>query len=192
MPEPAPLRLLSVNVSLARTVPWEGGTVSTGIYKVPARGRVRVGRLGLAGDEQADRRFHGGTAKAVYAYPSEHYAFWTKELPGMELPWGFFGENLTTVGLEEDEVHVGDRFRIGTAVLEVTKPRFPCYKLALRVGREDIIDRFWRSGRSGFYSCLIEEGFVAAGDPIERLRTESASPTIAEVVRARLRQEGDE
>jgi MOSC domain-containing protein YiiM len=166
--------------------------VSTGIYKKPVDGRVRVRILGLEGDEQADLRAHGGPKKAVYAYPSEHYPLWRGEFPDRELPWGFFGENLTTKGLKEKDVHMGDRFRIGTAILEVTKPRFPCFKLGIKFGGEEILDRFLRSGRSGFYLGVLEEGEVAAGDSIQSLTSENSLPTIAELVQARVRGEDEE
>ncbi len=192
MPEPPPTRVLSVNVSLARTAPYRGHSVTTGIYKMPVEGRVHVGRLGLTGDQQADLRVHGGVNKAVYAYPSEHYEIWRGELPGMEFSWGFFGENLTTAGLGEAALHIGDRLRVGTAVLEVTKPRFPCFKLAMKAGHADFIDRFLDSGRSGFYSSVVEEGEVTAGDRVERLHVNPRAPTIAEIVRSRIREQGEE
>jgi len=178
-------RVLSVSVALARTVPWRGQAVRTGIYKAPTDRRVRVRRLGLDGDEQADLEVHGGPLKAVYAYPSEHYPFWRKELPGASLPWGAFGENLTVSGLSEDRVRVEDRFRIGTAVVAVTKPRFPCYKLGIKFGREDIIERFLASGRTGFYLRVLEEGELAAGDDIELLGGGEGQPTIADLVATR-------
>ena len=183
MSEPA--RVLSVSVSPARTVPWKGHAVRTGIFKAPTDRRVRVRRLGLEGDEQADLEVHGGPLKAVYAYPSEHYPFWKAELPGTPLPWGAFGENLTVVGLSEDGVRVGDRFRIGTALLAATKPRFPCYKLGIRFGREDLIDRFRSSGRTGFYLRVLEEGELGAGDRIEILGGGEGQPTIADLVAER-------
>ncbi len=192
MPDSPPMRILSVNVSLARVVPHRGGVVSTGIFKQPVRSRVHVGTLGIEVDEQADLRVHGGPKKAVYAYSSEHYAFWRGELPGRELPWGFFGENLTTTGLWEEDVHPEDRFRVGSALLAVTKPRFPCYKLGIKFGREDIIDRFLRSGRSGFYLRVLEEGEVGVGDLIEPVHGEPNTPTIADLVRARIRKEEEE
>jgi MOSC domain-containing protein YiiM len=180
-------RVLSVNVALGRTVLWKGGSVRTGIYKVPAARRVRVRALGLEGDEQADLQVHGGPLKAVYAYPSEHYAFWQREIPGAPLSWGAFGENLTVSGLSESRVHVGDAFRIGSAVLAVTKPRFPCYKLGIKFGREDMIDRFLRSGRTGFYLRVLEEGELGPGDAVEVLGGGEGQPTIAHLVAARQR-----
>ncbi len=180
--------VVAVSVAHARSVPWKGGTVRTGIFKAPTDRRVRVLRQGVQGDEQADREVHGGPLKAVYAYPSEHYAFWRGELPGTALPWGAFGENLTVSGLAEATVRVGDRFRIGTALLAATRPRFPCYKLGIRFGREDLIPRFLASGRTGFYSRVLEEGELGAGDAIHVLGGGEGQPTIAELVADRQRQ----
>ena len=118
---------------------------------------------------QADLSVHGGPSKAVYAYPSEHYEFWKKELPEMELPYGMFGENFTTEGMFEDRVNVGDRFRVGEAELMVTEPRLPCYKLGIKFGRSDIIKKFLQSRRTGFYFAVMKEGQVKAGDEIELL-----------------------
>lgn len=183
------MRVVSVNVSLPQAVQYRGQTVRTGIFKKPVVGRVRVRSLGLEGDGQADLRVHGGPAKAVYAYPSEHYPHWRKELPEADLAWGQFGENLTTEGLLEGEVRIGDRFRVGTAVLEVTQPRMPCYKLGIKFGRMDMIRRFLASGRSGFYFAVLKEGDVAAGDPIELIAARDSHPTIAEIVDAVRREE---
>lgn len=184
-------RVLSVNVARARSVPWRGQTVRTGIFKVPVEGRVKVHRLGLQGDEQADLEVHGGPLKAVYAYPSEHYAFWRKELLGIPLPWGAFGENLTVAGLSEEGVRVGDRFRIGTALLAATKPRFPCYKLGIKFGREDLLDRFLASGRTGFYLRVVEEGELGTGDGMEVLGGGEGQTTIADLVAVRQRAAED-
>jgi MOSC domain-containing protein YiiM len=141
-----------------------------------------VARDNLEGDQQSDLSVHGGPEKAVYVYPMEHYAFWRLELPEAELPWGAFGENLTTEGLLEDDVWIGDRYRVGTAELVVTQPRMPCYKLALRFGRSDMVKRFLQSGRSGFYLAVEREGDVGAGDAIERLGRDERRLTVAEVV----------
>src|SRR5207247_804618 len=183
------MRVVSVNVSLPRRVPYKGRTVSTAIFKEPVAGKIRVRAIGLQGDAVADPRVHGAPMKAVYAYPSEHYAFWRREFPAMDLPWGMFGENLTTEGLREEEVHVGGQYRVGTAVLEATNPRFPCFKLGIRFGREDIEDRFLASRRSGFYFRVVKEGDVAAGDSITRTTPSSSGPTIAEIVHERLEEE---
>ncbi len=183
------VRIVSVNVSLARMVPWKGGVVSTGIYKEEVSGRVHIRETGVGGDEQADRRAHGGPRKTVYGYPGEHYALWRRELARPDLSWGAFGENLTTEGLLEADVHAGDRYRVGTAVLEVTQPRFPCYKLGIKFGDEGILPRFLHSGRSGFYFSVAREGEVMAGDAIEVLSRAVDRPTIKDLVLERVRED---
>jgi len=163
------MHVVSVNVGLPRNVVWKGMRVQTGIFKEPVDGRVSIRKLNLTGDQQADLTVHGGAAKAVYAYPAEHYEYWRKKLPEVSFSWGKFGENLTTAGLTEVALCIGDRLRIGTAVLMVTQPRMPCYKLALRFDRDDIIKSFLTSRRSGFYFSVVEEGAVQAGSEVEIL-----------------------
>lgn len=177
------MNLISLNVGRPRLVNWQGQTVSTGIFKEPVAGPVTLRTLNLDGDRQADLTVHGGKTKAVYAYPFEHYAFWKSELPDMELPYGMFGENFTTSGLLEDNVHIGDRFRVGTAELMATEPRMPCYKLGLKFGRTDIIRRFLQSRRTGFYFAVLQEGEVRTGDSIERLSENQQQVTIADITR---------
>ena len=175
------MKLLSINVGLPREVEWQGKTIRTSIFKAPVAGRVRVGQLNLAGDRQSDLSVHGGVDKAVYAYPAEHYAFWRAELPGMELPWGAFGENLTTEGVLEDTVHIGDRLRVGTAEFVVTQPRMPCFKLGLRFGLPDMVKRFQESGRTGFYLAVLREGEVTAGDALEIIARDERGVTVADI-----------
>lgn len=182
-------RVVSVNVGLPRHVSWQGRELWTGIFKEPVTGAVQIRRHQMAGDGQADLSVHGGPWKAVYAYPEEHYAFWAEELAESDLAWGHFGENLTLEGLREDDVRIGDRFRMGSAELVVTQPRTPCVKLAARFGRADMVKRFEQSGRSGFYLAVAEEGELEAGAPVERLASDASSMTVAEVLRlARTRQ----
>jgi MOSC domain-containing protein YiiM len=170
-------KVVSVNVGRPRKFTVRDEIIVTSIFKDPVRGRVRISTLNIEGDEQSDLSVHGGVNKAVYAYPSEHYASWRRELPDAALEWGAFGENLTIEGLLEDTTCIGDRLRIGTAELVVTQPRMPCYKLAYKFGRQDIIKRFQKSGRSGFYLSVAKEGDVGAGDAIELLsRSEGARP----------------
>ncbi|MGD8395685.1 MAG: MOSC domain-containing protein, partial [Candidatus Eiseniibacteriota bacterium] len=149
-----------------REVTWRGRTVRTSIWKGAVAGRVRTAGDHLAGDGQADRSVHGGHDKAVYAYPSEHYPCWQRELGGGALPHGVFGENLTTAGLVEQDLRPGDRLRIGSTVLTVTQPRLPCYKLGIRFGRPDMVKRFHASRRSGFYLSITTAGELGAGDAI--------------------------
>ncbi|MGO9243916.1 MAG: MOSC domain-containing protein, partial [Verrucomicrobiia bacterium] len=180
------MKLVSVNVGMPRLLTWGGATFETGIFKCPVAGRVRLRTTNLDGDGQADRRVHGGRNKAVYGYPSEHYSAWTVELPDlrdMARAWGAFGENFTTAGLLETAVFIGDRYRVGSAVVMVTTPRQPCYKLAAKFQRDDITERFLRSGRSGFYFSVVEEGEVGAGDEFEFLGHEEPTLTVAEVNR---------
>jgi len=177
------MKLLSVNVGLPREIEWKGKMVRTSIFKDPMSGRVRVTNLNLEGDQQSDLTVHGGIHKAVYVYPSEHYAFWRKELPGTDLPWGMFGENFTTEGsLDDQTVFIGDRFRVGSAEFVVTQPRMPCFKLGIRFGRPDIIKRFLHSGRAGFYLAVVQEGEVGAGDSIELVTRDQRGITVAEIV----------
>lgn len=185
------MKVISVNVSLPREVSWRGRTVTTGIFKRPVAGRVIVRTLNLEGDRQADLRVHGGPYKAVYAYPSEHYPFWRHELPEMELPWGMFGENLTIEGLLESAVNIGDRFRIGSVELIVTQPRMPCYKLGVRFGREDMVKRFLRSGRTGFYFAVEREGEIGAGDSIVRIARGEHDITVADITRLYINDKTD-
>jgi len=178
-----PMKVVSVNVGLPREVEWKGITVSTGIFKEPVAGTVTVRRNNLHGDRQADLTVHGGPNKAVYGYASEHYPYWRKQYPQMDLPWGAFGENLTTEGISEDSLHIGDTVRVGSAVLRVVQPRQPCYKLQIRFGRDDIIQRFLVSGRSGFYFSIVEEGEVEAGSPIDVVSRDENQVTIADINR---------
>lgn len=177
------MKIISVNVGLPRLVLRDGEPVSTGIFKEPVTHRVMMRRLNLDGDRQSDLSVHGGPEKAVYVYPSEHYEFWKRELPDMDLPWGVFGENFTTTGLLETEVNIGDKFRIGATEVMVTQPRMPCYKLGIRFGRADIIKRFLVSERTGFYLSVLKEGEVGAGDEIELLERNAAGVKVVEVTR---------
>ena len=177
------MKILSVNVGLPREADWQGKLVTTGIFKEPVKGPVMLRALNLEGDGQADLTVHGGVSKAVYAYPSEHYAFWRTELPAVDLPWGMFGENLTTEGLLEDAVYIGDRFRVGQTELMVTEPRMPCYKLGIKFGRADIIKRFLASRRSGFYFAVTREGMVSAGDALELIGREQQDISVADITR---------
>jgi len=177
------MKLLSVNVGLPREVEWNGRTVRTSIFKASVTGRVQVRNLNLEGDQQSDLTVHGGVDKAVYVYPSEHYAFWSKEFPNADLSWGAFGENFTTEGsLNDQTVHIGDRFRIGSAEFVVTQPRMPCFKLGIRFGRADMVKRFLHSRRNGFYFSVAAEGEVTPGDSVEVLVRDENGITVADIV----------
>jgi MOSC domain-containing protein YiiM len=177
------MHVVSVNVALPREILWKGRIVQTGIFKDPQEGRIAMRRLNLEGDRQADLTVHGGPEKAVYGYPLEHYEFWHGVLPNVALPCGSFGENLTLEGLTEENVHIGDRFRIGTAEVVVTQPRQPCYKLAAKFGRADVVRQMLESGLSGFYFAVQREGDVGAGDPVEVIDREIQAVRVADLNR---------
>jgi MOSC domain-containing protein YiiM len=176
------MKLISVNVGLPRNIIWRGRPVRSSIWKDPVEGRVRVSMLNLDGDQQSDLSVHGGVDKAIYVYPREHYSYWRIQLPEVDLPWGGFGENFTTEGLLEDQVQIGDRLRTGSAEFIVTQPRLPCFKLGIRFDRPDIVKRFLRSKRTGFYLAVLREGEVAGGDPIEFTDRQVSGVTITDLV----------
>ena len=185
------MKLISVNVGLPREVDWRGGPVSTGIFKHPVEGKIPVKRLNLEGDRQADLSVHGGPDKAVYAYPAEHYDYWRNELKDPQLGWAAFGENLTTEGLNESAVHIGDRFRIGTTELVATQPRLPCYKLGIKFGTQEMVRRFLLSRRTGFYFSVAKEGEIENGDAIELVGAEPKNLTVADITRLYAFEEND-
>jgi MOSC domain-containing protein YiiM len=176
------MKLLSVNVGLPRAIEVNGKTVRTSIWKHPVQGRVHVSTLNLDGDQQSDLTVHGGVDKAVYLYPSEHYAYWRAQLPGVELPWGAFGENFSAEGILEDQVRIGDRLRVGSAEFIVTQPRMPCYKLGIRFNRRDIVKRFLESKRTGFYLAVLREGEAGEGDEINFIAKQETGVTITDIV----------
>jgi MOSC domain-containing protein YiiM len=175
------MKLISINVGQPREVQTRGKAVRTSIFKAPVAGSVLVKRLNVVGDKQTDLTVHGGADKAVYVYPAEHYAFWRKELPEVDLTWGAFGENFTTEGLLEDTLQIGDRLQIGAAEFAVTQPRLPCLKLGIRFDRPDMVKRFLASGRTGFYLRVSREGEVTSGDAIT-ITASADSMTITDFV----------
>lgn len=174
------MKVKSVNVSAPRVEQWQGQILTTGIFKQPVAGPIKVTKLTLEGDSQVDRRYHGGFNKAVYGYPSEHYAGW-QEFLSSNFPPGQFGENLTTEGMLEESVYLGDKFRIGTAVLQITQPRVPCHKLAMKMNMPTFPKWFLKSGRLGFYFRVIEEGEIEAGNAIELLEADPEKVSIREL-----------
>ena len=185
------MQLLSINVALPRTLLIEGKPVRTGIYKEPVNGPVPLGCLGLLGDDQADHTVHGGEHQAVYGYPFEHYAYWQEYLGAAPLAFGTFGENFTTSGLLETEVDIGDVFQIGSAFIQATAPRLPCFKFGHKIGRPDILKDFLQSGRCGFYFRVLREGVVTGGAPIEPVRKASHGISIRRALGLQKLGEGD-
>ena len=176
------MKVISVNVGLPRQVLHEKRQVITSIFKEPVEGRVKVTILNLNGDAQADLSVHGGVDKAVYSYSEEHYKYWKEVYPMIDMPFGMFGENLTTQGLNEDMVNIGDQYQIGSSRLVVTQPRMPCYKLGIKFGRMDILKKFVNSQRPGIYYRVLEEGELGAGDSIKLLYRDKNNVTINDIV----------
>ena len=176
------MKVLSVNVGLPRKVLFDGKIITTAIFKDPVEGPIMLRKLNLDGDKQADLTVHGGVNKAVYSYPAEHYDYWRKQLPDIDLMWGMFGENFTTEGLMEDDVNIGDQLRIGSAKLIATQPRMPCYKLGVRFGRMDMIRRFLASGRPGIYFKVLGEGKIQVGDNINIIRKDKNKVSVKDIV----------
>lgn len=182
------MRVVSVNVGLPRVIEWHGREVSTAIWKEPVDGRVAVRGDNVVGDGQADLRVHGGRDKAVYSYAVEDYAWWSEQL-GRELGPATFGENLTTRGIDLSAASLGSRWRVGTALLEVSQPRFPCFKLGIRMGDAGFVQEFEQAARFGAYLRILEAGEVGAGDEIVIVAPgEPDAPTIRDVGLAGLRR----
>ena len=175
------MELISINISQPKTINYGNKSIITGIFKTPIDGPVKLMKLNVEGDGQADLQVHGGINKAVYAYPFEHYDFWKKELKRDDLSYGQFGENLTTLGILEDQTYIGDIFRIGSAVLEVTQPRTPCYKLGIKMQLSTFPKKFLQSGRIGFYLKVLEEGEIKAKEPFEKIHNNDKGLTIKDL-----------
>jgi len=185
------MKIISIQVGRPQLVLRNDEPVSTAIFKQPIEGRVMLRTLNLDGDRQADLSVHGGPTKAVYVYPAEHYDYWRRELPNMDLPYGMFGENFTVTGFSETTLNIGDQFRVGSATVIVTEPRMPCYKLGIRFGRTDIIKKFLASERSGFYLGVLAEGEVGVGDEFALVKRNEPSVTVNEVTRLYSRDRGN-
>ena len=177
------MKVISVNTGLPRNVTWHGRSVTTGIFKEPCISRISLRKLNLDGDGQADLSVHGGAYKAVYCYPLAHYDYWKRELPDRELPMGIFGENFTLDGSSEESVHLGDQFSVGSAEVVVTQPRLPCYKLGIRFESDDMVRRFFVSGRTGFYLAVTREGEVGTGDDMKVISRDPNGVPVSEITR---------
>ena len=161
------MKVLSIQTGQPKTVSVNGREVVTSIFKSPIEGPVQVKSMGIESDSQSDLTVHGGQYKAVYAYPSEHLPFWKAQVPQHEFGFGAFGENLDTTGLLETSVSIGDTMKIGSVVLRVSQPRFPCFKLGIKFDDKEMIKRFHDNKKSGFYFEVLEEGIFQKGDSIE-------------------------
>lgn len=174
------MKVLSVQVGSLQEMLRSGKKIRTGIFKRKTEGPIKVTRLGLEGDDQGNKKLHGGIYKAICVYPSEHYDHWKEELGNPGLSFGDFGENLTTAGLMEGDIYLGDRLRIGSAELVVTQPREPCITLNARLSTKDISARIRKSGRSGFYFSVVKEGIIKNGDSIEYVNRDENRVTVSD------------
>ena len=175
------MKIVSVNIGSKKTVEWKGKMVETGIFKNPVDIPVFLGEENVENDSVIDRRYHGGIDKAVYAYSEEHYGYWKNLYPNVNWQFGMFGENLTVSQLNETEINVGNVYKLGEVIVEVTKPREPCYKLGIRFGSQSIVKDFWNSNKSGIYFKVLQTGNVRVGDTFQLISKKENSPTIAEV-----------
>ena len=180
-------RVTSVNVGTPREIVVGDRQIRTSIWKDPVAGRVAIRGVNLDGDDQSDRRVHGGDRKAVYAYAREDLDWWAETL-GQPISPGTFGENLTTAGIDVSDARVGERWQVGTAVLEVTQPRLPCYKLEARMDRPGFIAEFIDGGRPGAYLRIVEPGDVGTGDAVRVLSRPDGAPSVAEVMRQKTKR----
>lgn len=172
------MKVHATNIAQAREIVWNGKSQVTGIYKFPVNEAVRLESEGVKGDVIGNKKVHGGTSKACYLFSSEHYDYWKPRYPDLDWHWGMFGENLTTEGLLDDSIQVGDIYKIGSALVQATIPREPCYKLGIKFGDQGIVANFIDHGYPGTYVRILEEGEVSAGDPITRVESASDSLSI--------------
>ena len=175
------MHIQSLNVARARTIRHKGEELRTGIYKTAVTGPFTVRKTGIEGDEQADLVLHGGIDKAVYAFPFEHYAYYQERLQQAPYMPGQFGENLTTTGWFESEVRIGNRYRVGEVLLEVSQPRSPCHKFAIKMGSVEALMLCINSARTGFYLRVLVEGNIQSGDCIEIDYLDDSAPTVEEI-----------
>ena len=175
------MKVISLNIGERKVLNFKGKIVETGIFKFPVNHPIFLGKEDVENDAVIDRKHHGGIDKAVYGYSQNHYAFWKELYPNLDWNYGMLGENLTISNLEETQIFVGNTYKLGEALLEVTKPREPCYKLGIRFGTQKILKQFWNSTKSGIYFKVLQTGKVNVGDELILVSQSENSPTIAEV-----------
>ena len=185
------MRLESIYVGKPVEADYNGRAITTGIYKNKVEGPVKVSSFNIEGDQQADITVHGGVDKAVYAYPSEHYNFWKKEREDLHFEPSFFGENLSTTGLDEIGTCIGDVFEVGSVVLQVTSPRMPCYKLGIRMNDPGFVRDFMKAEKNGFYFKVLQEGTIDTGDEIRKVRQDGHDLTVQEVIQLHTTRKSD-
>lgn len=175
------MQIISTNIAQPTTIEWRGKELKTGIYKHEVDTPIFLGTEDVINDHVIDRRYHGGEEKACYLYSAEHYPFWEQKYPQLKWEWGMFGENLTVSGLHESEIYIGDRFQIGEAIIQVTQPRQPCFKLGIRFDTQKVINDFWDSPFPGVYVRILQPGYVAKGDQLILIESNTGSLSIKQV-----------
>ncbi|WP_072315555.1 MOSC domain-containing protein [Sinomicrobium oceani] len=175
------MKVIAVNIATPKTILWGGKEVQTGIYKTPVSYPIMLEKEDVAGDTVTDRKHHGGTDKACYAFAANHYPYWKKRYPELDWNWGMFGENLTIEGLDESVLHIGDTLQIGNATVQVTQPRQPCYKLGVKFGNQGVLKDFITHAYPGIYLRVLQPGTVKTGDPVEILHHDPERFSIREV-----------
>ncbi|WP_297089888.1 MOSC domain-containing protein [uncultured Draconibacterium sp.] len=168
------MKIISTNIAEARTISWKGKEVPTGLYKFSVNSGIYLGTEDVVDDNVMDRKYHGGIDKACYLYSADHYNYWQQKYPDLEMPWGMFGENLTVEGLNEKETNIGDTYNIGEALIQVTQPRQPCFKLEFRIPDNQIVRKFVESGFSGIYVRVLRNGHVKPGDSMQLVERKTA------------------
>lgn len=175
------MKIISTNIAQPTTIVWRGQEIQTGIYKYPVETPISLGLSDVDNDHVIDRRYHGGSDKACYLYSADHYPFWKNSYPDLDWNWGMFGENLTVGGLDESEIRIGDRYQIGEAIVQVSQPRQPCFKLGIRFGDQKVVDDFWKSSFPGIYVRVLQTGSVKTGDGFVLLERNSESLSVSQV-----------
>ena len=175
------MKVISTNIAKPTIIEWRGQNVETGIYKYAVEKPIFLGLDDVENDHVIDRRYHGGSDKACYLYSADHYPFWQNKYPNLDWKWGMFGENLTVSGLNESEIRIGDRFQIGDAVVQVTQPRQPCFKLGVRFGDQSVVSDFWTLPYPGVYVRVLSPGEVKTGDEMLLIERNPASLSVSQV-----------
>jgi MOSC domain-containing protein YiiM len=175
------MKIISTNIAQPTTIAWMGQEIQTGIYKYPVITPIFLGLSDVDNDHVINRQYHGGIDKACYLYSSDHYPFWKNSYPNLDWNWGMLGENLTVSGLDESEIRIGDRFQIGNAIVQVSQPRQPCFKLGVRFGNQMVVDEFWASSFPGIYVRVLQTGSVKLGDEFVLLERNPESLSVSQV-----------
>ena len=175
------MKIVSTNISNPTTILWRGKSIETGIFKTPSAGKIYLGKYDVKGDTVSDRRVHGGEFKACYIFSEDHYKYWQNLYPKLDWEHGMFGENLTVAGLNETEIHIGDIYQIGEAIVQVTQPREPCFKFGVKFGAQKVLKQFIEHGFPGTYVRVLEEGYVKKGDSVSLVEKSKNSLSVQQL-----------